>query len=85
MTAKSTVNQYVVTPANVQANTDAALYAARYSAILAAAATAAAALIAQGQPQGVPVVAVLPVLTAFISAYPPEVTAATAIAGAPFA
>ncbi len=85
MTAKSTVDQYVVTPATVQATTDGALYVARQTEILNAAAAAAAALIAQGRPEGVPVAAIVPVLLGLVTEFPPKLAVATAIAQVPFA
>ena len=84
MSAKSTVDTYVVTPATLQANLDAALYVAEQSAILGAAASAAAALIAQQRPEGVVVAAIVPVIQALVATFPPKLAAATAIAKIPF-
>lgn len=84
MSARATVDQYVVTPAVVQANLDAARYVADETAILGAAASAAAALIAQQRPEGAVVAAIVPVIQAMVSAFPPKLAAATAIAKLPF-
>lgn len=85
MSAKSTVSQYVVTPANVQANVNAALYVANQMEILATATTVATALLVAGEPQGAPVLAIVPVIQSQVTEFPPELAAATAIAQAPFA
>lgn len=84
MSAKATVDQYVVTPATLQANVDATLYVAEQNAILGAAASAAAALIAQQRPEGVVVAAIVPVIQALVAAFPPKLAAATAVAKIPF-
>ena len=84
MSAKTTVNLYVVTPATVQANADAARYVSDQGAILGAAASAAAALIAQQRPEGVAVAAIVPVIQALVATVPAKLAAATAIAQAPF-
>ena len=84
MSATSTVSQYVVTPAITQATADAALYVANQSEILSTAASVAAALVAAGEPQGAPVLAIVPVITAAVSAFPGQLAAAAAVAQAPF-
>ncbi|MEX1364851.1 MAG: hypothetical protein AB1Z98_17115 [Nannocystaceae bacterium] len=85
MSAKSTVDQLVVTPATVLANVDAGVYVTQQTQILSAAATAAAAQIAQGLPQGVIVAALVPVLLAQATAFPAQVLPATLVAQAAFA
>lgn len=84
MSATTTVNLLVVTPATTQAQLDAALYVARQTEILSTASTVAAALLAAGEPQGAPVLAIVPVITAAVSAFQSQLPAATAIAQAPF-
>lgn len=84
MSAKTTVSQYVVTPATVQANLDAQRYVEDQLAILGAAASAAASLIAQERPEGVVVAAIVPVIQGLVTAFPPKLAAATAIAQVPF-
>jgi len=80
MSAKTTVNRYIVTPATVQANVNAGIYVANEGLILAAAATKAAALIAAGEPQGAVVAALVPVIQAQVAAFPAELQAATVVA-----
>ncbi len=84
MSATDTVSQYEVTPAVVQANTDAALYVAEQGEILAAAASVAAAMIVAGKAEGVPVAAIVPVITAIVAQFPAKLAAAAAVAQAPF-
>jgi hypothetical protein len=84
MSAKTTVNLYVVTPATLQAKLDAVRYVSDQGQILAAAASAAAALIAQQRPEGVAVAAIVPVIQALVATFPPKLTAATVVAQAPF-
>jgi hypothetical protein len=84
MSAKSTVNLYVVTPATVQATADGARYVANQTQILTAAATAAAALIAQQRPEGVAVAAIVPVIQGIVAQFPPKLAVATALAQLPF-
>lgn len=80
MSASSTVSQYLVTPAITQANTDATSYVANQTDILNAASTVAAALLAAGEPQGAPVLAVVPVIAAAVAAFPAQLTAAGSVA-----
>jgi hypothetical protein len=84
MSAKATVDRYVVTPATLQANLDAARYVADQGTILGAAASAAAALVAQQRPEGVVVAALVPVIQALVAAFPAKLAAATTVAKIPF-
>ena len=54
MSAKTTVNALVVTPATTQAQLDATLYVANQTQILSTATTVATALVAAGQAEGAP-------------------------------
>ena len=75
-----TIWRPAVTAATTDVVKNAATYSQNMNEILSAASTAAAALLAAGEPQGAPVLAIVPVLQALVAAYPP--LAATSAASA---
>jgi len=84
MSAKGTVELYLVTPATTQANLDALVYVGEQAQILAAAAVVAAALIAAGEPQGAVVAALVPVIQQQVMMFPGQLLPATLVAQAAF-
>ena len=84
MSAKTTVNALVVTPATTQAQLDATLYVANQTQILSTATTVATALVAAGQAEGAPVLAIVPVITAAVAAFQGQLPPSALAAQAPF-
>lgn len=84
MSAKAIVSQAIVMPSTVQAATDAVLYVQRQAQLVSAAVPIAIALLAAGKPQGAPVIAVAPVITAAAGRFQAALAAAAAVAQGSF-
>lgn len=75
----------LVTTATQDVISNAAKYTSNMQQLLQTANSVAAAMVAAGEVQGVPVLAVVPVLEAVVAAYTPLATAAAGVAESAFA